>query len=129
MLRNLRAVIFPNNSLGPPAPPPPSPEQVLAIRRTAAADLLSVVPGPTYRTLFAPHATSAEVGEEISVAHVESILDCLGDEKVNKYLIYGVLECIFVRLVPELADKTPSELLAERGLGADEMTVEENTVF
>lgn len=57
-----------------------------------------------------------EEGDELSLAHVEEILDVFGDERLNKYLIYGILECIVVRLVPELAEMTPSELLAERGI-------------
>jgi hypothetical protein len=45
--------------------------------------------------------------------------------RLNKYLIYGILECIVVRLVPEMAAKTPSELLAERGVAVDEEAAEE----
>ncbi|ETN45789.1 uncharacterized protein HMPREF1541_09622 [Cyphellophora europaea CBS 101466] len=116
ILRNLRAVIFPNNSLGPPAPPPPTPEEALAIRKKAATDLLSLVPDVVSRKLFAPQAHSAVEAYEVAVEQVEAILDLLGDRKINKYLIYGILECIVTRLVPEILEKTPGELLEERGV-------------
>lgn len=120
ILRNLRAVVFPNNSLGPPAPPPPSHEEALALRQKAAIDLLSIIPGPIYRKLFSPDAANAAEGNVASVAQVEDILDCVGDKQINKYLIYGILECFIVKLVPEMAEKTPSELLFDRGVGLQE---------
>ena len=33
---------------------------------------------------------------------------------MNKHLIYGIIELALVRLVPELAEKTPRELLIDR---------------
>lgn len=81
-----------------------------------------------YRQLFAPSAATAEEGDERSVAQLEEILDSLGHEKINKYLIYGILECIIVKLVPEMAEKTPSELLAERGVVVDGVSAQENGV-
>lgn len=52
----------------------------------------------------------------------EDILDPFSDGNMNKHLIYSILELVVVRLVPEMAEKTPSELLDERGvtLGAGE---------
>lgn len=38
----------------------------------------------------------------------------LSDEYCNKHLMYGVLELILVRLMPELAEKGVVELLEER---------------
>lgn len=46
----------------------------------------------------------------------ESMLCWTSDVEMNKYLIYSILEHVLVRLVPEMQDKTPSELLAERGV-------------
>lgn len=46
----------------------------------------------------------------------ESMLCWTSDLEMNKYLIYSMLEHVLVRLVPEMQDKTPSELLAERGV-------------
>lgn len=79
-----------------------------------------MIPGPVYRKLFSPGAATVEEGNAISVAQVEEILDSVGDRHVNKYLIYGILECIIVRLVPEMAEKTPSELLSDRGVSLQE---------
>lgn len=52
----------------------------------------------------------------------------MGDKHVNKYLIYGILECIIVNLVPEMAEKTPSELLSDRGVSLHEEIGQENGV-
>ena len=60
------------------------------------------------------------------LAEVEDdILDPFSDTSMNKHLIYSILELIVVRLVPEMADKTPSELLGERGVtfGAGEKEI------
>jgi hypothetical protein len=110
-LRNARAIIFPNNVMGPPAPPPPSDEEQRAIRRKAASDLLSLVPNPVLRTYF---ATSEE--EEMVEQVEEDILECFGDENMNKHLLYGILELVVVRLVPEMGEWGVSELMAERGV-------------
>ena len=61
------------------------------------------------------------------------ILDCFGDAYMNKHLVYGILEAIILRLVPELAGSVagqedgegeagrPSVLLRERiGGGEDQ---------
>jgi len=51
----------------------------------------------------------------------ESMLSWTSDVEMNKHLVYSILEHVLVRLVPEMQHKTPSELLAERGVfvGAD----------
>jgi hypothetical protein len=46
----------------------------------------------------------------------QDILDCFGNEDMNKHLIYAILELVILRLVPELTDKTPTDLLADRGV-------------
>jgi len=38
------------------------------------------------------------------------------DVELNKYIIYAILEHVVIRLVPEIKGKTPTELLAERGV-------------
>jgi hypothetical protein len=72
-----------------------------------------------YRTLFAPVADTVQEGHEAAVMQVEGILDLLGDARVNKYLVYGILETVVVRLVPEMQVKTPAELLEERGVNVE----------
>lgn len=49
------------------------------------------------------------------VTEIESdILDVFGDAYCNKHLMYGALELILVRLIPELAEKGVMELWEER---------------
>lgn len=46
----------------------------------------------------------------------ERILGWTDDVELNKYLVYAILEHLVVKLVPEMRNKTTSELLAERGV-------------
>lgn len=55
-------------------------------------------------------------GEDEMIRQVEEILDVFGDAYLNKHLVYNILELVIVRLVPELGESTPSELLSERGV-------------
>jgi len=48
------------------------------------------------------------------VKEVEDVLDMFGDSYCNKHLLYGLVELILVRLIPELAEKGVEELLEER---------------
>lgn len=48
------------------------------------------------------------------VREVEDVLDVFGDNYCNKHLLYGVVELIIVRLIPEMAEKGVEELLQER---------------
>ena len=43
-----------------------------------------------------------------------SVLDVFSDAYCNKHLIYGILELVLVRLIPELAERGVGELWAER---------------
>lgn len=45
---------------------------------------------------------------------IEEVLGMFGDSYLNKHLIYGVVELIVVRLVPEMGEKGVVELLGER---------------
>lgn len=42
------------------------------------------------------------------------MLNTFSDSYCNKHLLYGVVELIVVRLLPELAEKGVEELLEER---------------
>jgi hypothetical protein len=118
LLLQIRVLIFPNNSLGPPPPPPPSPEEARQIRSKAASDILSLIPQPVARTFLAiPSDGGAENETEMMREEVEErLLGWIDDTEMNKYLVYGILEYVVLKLVPEMKDKTPSELLAERGV-------------
>ena len=55
-------------------------------------------------------------GEEEMIRQVEEILDVFGDAYLNKHLVYNILELVITRVVPELRELTPSEILSERGV-------------
>ncbi|KAL2164497.1 hypothetical protein VTH06DRAFT_3713 [Thermothelomyces fergusii] len=52
--------------------------------------------------------------EEILLEIEQCILDVFSDAYCNKHLLYGMLELILVRLLPELTEKETLELLKER---------------
>jgi hypothetical protein len=114
LLLNLRIALFPGNAQGPPALEPPSSEEQLQIRRRCAEAILSLVPPLVSRVYF--NVDADKEGEDEMLRQVEDILDVFGDVYCNKHLIYNILELIIVRLVPELGESTPSELLSERGV-------------
>ncbi|KAG0651821.1 hypothetical protein D0Z07_1312 [Hyphodiscus hymeniophilus] len=106
LLRTARAALFPNNTLAPPRTIPSASEQVL-IRHRCAQAILSLIPAKIQDVYFGP-------GIERRVREVEDALDIFGDSYCNKHLLYGVVELIIVRLIPELAEKGVEELLEER---------------
>lgn len=53
-------------------------------------------------------------GEQRRIKEIENVLDMFGDSYCNKHLLYGIVELVIVRLMPELAEKGVEELLAER---------------
>ncbi|KAK3322377.1 PXA domain-containing protein [Apodospora peruviana] len=70
----------------------------------------------------APHDTQKAAGDDEEAAYDEQILadiesgilGVFSDAYCNKHLVYGVLELVLVRLMPELAEKGVSELWAGR---------------
>jgi len=109
--------LFPNNTLGPTPPPPPSAEEARLIRSKAASDILSLIPKSVARTFFAIDSENDEqANEEMRSEIEERMLGWADDVELNKYLVYAILEHVVLRLVPEIRGKTPSELLAERGV-------------
>ncbi|KAJ5042797.1 uncharacterized protein L3040_004190 [Drepanopeziza brunnea f. sp. 'multigermtubi'] len=106
VLRIARAALFPNNAPGPPRLIP-SPTEQLLIRRQCAETLLSLVPAKVQDVYFGP-------GIERRVREVEEALNVFDDAYCNKHLLYGIVELIIVRLMPEMAEKGIEELLEER---------------
>ena len=53
-------------------------------------------------------------GIERRVKEVEDVLNVFDDSYCNKHLLYGFVELIIVRLLPEMAEKGIEELLDER---------------
>lgn len=76
--------------------------------------MLSLCPNAISKTFFATEDHNATV-QEVETA----VLDIFSDDNMNKHLVYGILELTLVKLLPELAEKTPGELLAERGVSID----------
>ena len=113
LLLNARITLFPGNSLGGPAPPIPSVKEQLAIRKQAAESILSLVPPWVAQTFFASNKPQEWIEQ------VEDLLEIFSQPELNRHWIYGVLELVLVRLMPELAEKGWSELLAERGVALD----------
>jgi len=106
LLRTARAALFPNNTLAPPRVIPSASEQ-LAIRRRCAETFLDLIPAKVQDVYFG-------VDIEKRVTEVEEVLSVFGDSYCNKHLLYGVVELIIVRLMPEIAEKGVEELLEER---------------
>lgn len=106
LLRNTRAALFPNNTLAPPRTIPSAAEQLL-IRRRCAEAILSLLPAKMQDIYFGSDV-------ERRVGEVEEVLNVFSDSYCNKHLLYGVVELIIVRLMPELADKRVEELMEER---------------
>lgn len=106
LLRTARAALFPNNTLAPPRLVPSPAEQVL-IRRRCAETILSLIPAKMQDVYFG-------AGIERRVREVEEVLNVFDDSYCNKHLLYGVVELIIVRLLPEMAEKGVEELLEER---------------
>ncbi|KAF4631800.1 hypothetical protein G7Y89_g6335 [Cudoniella acicularis] len=106
VLRNARAALFPNNA---PAPPRviPSPAEQLLIRKKCAETILSLIPAKIQDIYFGG-------GREKRVAEVEEVLNMFDDPYCNKHLLYGIVELLIVRLMPELAEKGVEELFEER---------------
>lgn len=53
-------------------------------------------------------------GEGRRVAEIEELLDIFGDAYCNRHLMYGIVELIVLRLIPELEHRAVSELWEER---------------
>ncbi|KAK7521233.1 PXA domain-containing protein [Phyllosticta citriasiana] len=104
LLRTLRAALFPNNALAPPRVAP-SPEEELAIKRRAAQAVLAATPAAVRPRLF---------GRARPKRQVERLLDVLGDPYLNKHLVFGLVELVVVRLLPELGEKGVDALMEER---------------
>ena len=58
------------------------------------------------------------VEESLLIEAIETdILDLFADEYCNKHLVYGIIETVLVRLLPELAERSVRDLFEDRGIG------------
>lgn len=106
LLRTARSALFPQNAPAP-ARRVPLPEEQLLIRRQCAETILSLIPAAAQEIYFGP-------GSERRISEVEEVLDAFGDSYCNRHLLYGIVELVLVRLMPELAEKGVMELSEER---------------
>ena len=118
LLRTIRGAVFPSNTLGPPRIIPSAAEALL-IRRRCAETLLSLVPVNVQHVYFGTGSGmfgmgSVEEGREKRVKEVEEFLNVFDDNYCNKHLMYGIVELILVRLVPELSERGVEDLRDER---------------
>jgi len=90
--------------------PPPTPSERHAIKLRCATVILDAMP-PLLRTTYL-----ADGQREAQMREIEGWLDVLGDAYLNKHLLFAVLELLVVRLLPELSETGPGELLAERAI-------------
>ncbi|RMZ82592.1 hypothetical protein DV738_g1570, partial [Chaetothyriales sp. CBS 135597] len=89
----------------------PSPAALPPSVNVTKIHLLSLIPNPIRQIYY---ATTSE--EEMRQAVEEEVLQVFDDPSMNKHLLYSVIDLIIVTLLPELIDKTPADLLADRGV-------------
>lgn len=106
ILRIGRVALLPNNALGPPRIIPSADEQLL-IRRRCAETILSLIPVKVQDVYFGS-------GIECRIKEVEEGLNVFDDVYCNKHFLYGLVELIIIRLIPEMSEKGAVELLEER---------------
>jgi hypothetical protein len=78
------------------------------IKRRCAATLLSLFPFKVAVCFF------ASTSRDEQLRQAEELLGCLDDAYLNKHLVFGIVELIVLRLVPELGERGVQELIDER---------------
>lgn len=91
----------------------------MAIKRRCAETIVDVLPQRIAARYFDVSASGSGDGadqgkQEKLVEQAESLLDVLGDAYMNKHLLFGILELVVVRLVPEMAERGVQALISER---------------
>ncbi|POS85531.1 hypothetical protein EPUL_004923, partial [Erysiphe pulchra] len=96
LLRNARSALFPNN-LAAGLSKKPTEAECVAIRRRCAVSILELIPTGVRNVYFG-------LEWEDMVREVEEEVLCIFEDKFcNKHLLYGLVELILVRLMPELS--------------------------
>ncbi|KAB8297216.1 hypothetical protein EYC80_002587 [Monilinia laxa] len=132
LLRTLRQSIFPNNTLAP-GRIPPTPTETVQIRRKCAQAILGLIPIGVRDVYFGRASLHSDINnldinididveakiaqfskDERHIREIEEVLNVFEDVYCNKHLLYGVVEIIIMRLIPELREKGVQELLDER---------------
>lgn len=79
------------------------------MRAICADSILDLIPEKIQRAFFGWSSKREQRRSEI-----EDVLDLFGDGYCNRHLMYGVVELVLVRLMPELVEKGVGELWDER---------------
>jgi hypothetical protein len=74
---------------------------------------LELVPQRLKDVYFGAAAGSGDEKERRTL-EVEEALGVFGDAYCNKHFVYGIVELVVVRLMPEMAEKGVKDLLDER---------------
>ena len=72
----------------------------------ASNGILALVPPVVQKIYYGDEANARRT--------VEEMLDVFGDAYCNKHLVFGIIELLVVRLMPEMAAKHAGELLGEK---------------
>lgn len=130
-LRSIRGALFPNNAPGKSTLSPPATDDDLrALRRRAATALWDLLPTPVATvylggvgslpsllrrdTTSSTTASTSKDSPGPMLDQLDGLLDVLDDEYCNKHLVYGILELLLVRIVPELSEHGVQDLLDQR---------------
>jgi hypothetical protein len=92
----------------------PSAAEIVAIKRRCAETIANALPPAVGARFFAVRGVDADLREEALVDQVESLLDVLGDAYMNRHLVFGIVELVVVRVLPEMGEKGVSVLMKER---------------
>ena len=58
-----------------------------------------------------------DVEESFLLGTIESdLLDLFGDAYCNKHLVYAIIETVVAKVLPELSERSVSELMEDRGV-------------
>jgi hypothetical protein len=101
--------LFPANTFprGPKRAPPTA-EESERLKKKAAEAILGGIPKTARRVYFASD------DEDGQLEAVLGWLDLLGDGYLNRHLVFGILELLVVRIMPEITEKGVGEMLDEK---------------
>ncbi|KAI9727452.1 MAG: hypothetical protein M1834_008396 [Cirrosporium novae-zelandiae] len=123
LLLSFRLNFFPQNTLGPPAPPAPSESETLVLRRRCAEAIASVLPESVMKLYFPLSPPSKdkdgdegdETKNELLVREIEEhFVRIFEDGYMNRRVVYGILEALVLGTVPELGGRGVEELMGGR---------------
>jgi len=106
LLHSIRRTFFPANTFPRNAGAVSAPDAA-ASKARCALNVLRAIPAPV-RSLY----LGADPDAQRRI--IETWLDVLNDAYLNKHVVFGILELVLVRVVPEMGERGPTELLGER---------------